>query len=110
MSDSLADRLAEVGKNSPEWVDTLTLDERATVNEAVEALREAEEREKIARDSLADRLAERANEIREVDFQTTLPGDADLLDEAVEVLREKDAEIRRLRKAIWPSGQIGRHR
>ena len=26
------------------------------------------------------------------------------------VLREKDAEIRRLRKAVWPLGPIGRHR
>ena len=42
MTDSLADRLAEVGKNSPEWVDTLTLDERATVDAAVDALRERE--------------------------------------------------------------------
>ena len=41
MSD-IADRLAEVGKNSPEWVDPLTLDERTTVDEAVEALREME--------------------------------------------------------------------
>ena len=62
-------------------------------------------------DSLADRLgALGAHRADQSESRRVVVVPEELRDEVVEALREKDAEIRRLRKAIWPSGQIGRHR